>query len=131
MVVEHPASNSMPAIYTISRFISFYSLLLLFPEDKKFAQAVHFATKHKTDSGFRYFPVEHTLVVLVIEHTDIARTGRIKAVLKRNIVDKRFRIIRGIGAGCHLTADDNLHTVVEKTLRIAEAIIRLLVTRFG
>ena len=51
---------------------------LYYQEIERIAQAVHFATKHKADSGFRYFPVEHTLVVLVIEHTDIARTGRIK-----------------------------------------------------
>ena len=87
--------------------------------------------KHKTDTCLGYLTIEHTFIVLVVEHADIACTTIIQTILQRNIIDERFYVIRCIGATRYLSADYNLYTIIEETLRVSETVVRLFVPRFG
>ena len=51
--------------------------------------------------------------------------------IERNIIDERFYVIRCIGATGHFSTDNDLYTIIEETLRIAETVVRLFIARFG
>ena len=61
-------------------YLSFFSPPL--PEDEQLAQPIHLAAQHEAKPCLGYFAVEHALVVLVVEHTDVARARIIEPVLQ-------------------------------------------------
>ena len=64
----------------------FYFLLSL--EYEQLTQAVHLTAKHKADTCLGYLTIEHTFIVFVVEHADIACTAIVQTIFQRNIIDE-------------------------------------------
>ena len=70
--------------------------------------------------------VEYTLIVLIVEQTDITGSRTVQTIFQRDVVNEGFGIIRRIFARRYLTTDYNLEAVIEEALRITETVIRTL-----
>ena len=103
---------------------------LLFPEKEKLTQAIHFTAKHHTYTGFGNLAIEYAFIVFIMEDTDITSAGFVQPVFQRHIVYKRFRIISGISSRRHLTANNNLYSIIEETLRVTETDVFLRIACF-
>ena len=91
-----------------------YLSFLLFLKDEQFTEFIQFWSTRPTSVSV--ISPSSTLIVLIVEQTDITGSGTVQTIFQRDVVNEGFGIIRRIFARRYLTADYNLEAVIEEAL---------------